>query len=195
MKRLFDLSTALIFSILFFPLWVVVAIAIKVTSEGPIFFRQIRVGKDGINFSIFKYRTMIVDAEKQGLQLTVGGRDPRITKIGYILRKTKLDELPQLFNVIKGEMSFVGPRPEVPKYVEMYSKEQREVLSHRPGITDVASIEYIDENELLKDAEDPEKMYIEKIMQDKLRLNLEYLSNRSLISDIVIIVKTIFKIL
>ena len=195
MKRLFDLSTALIFSILFFPLWVVVAIAIKITSEGPIFFRQIRVGKDGINFSIFKYRTMIVDAEKQGLQLTVGGRDPRITKIGYILRKTKLDELPQLFNVIKGEMSFVGPRPEVPKYVEMYSKEQREVLSHRPGITDVASIEYIDENELLKDAEDPEKMYIEKIMQDKLRLNLEYLSNRSLISDIVIIVKTIFKIL
>jgi lipopolysaccharide/colanic/teichoic acid biosynthesis glycosyltransferase len=195
MKRLFDFSLALVFSILFIPLWIVIAIAIKLNSPGPVFFRQLRVGRHGKHFKIFKYRSMIVDAEKKGLQITVGGRDPRITKIGYLLRKTKLDELPQLFNIVLGDMSFVGPRPEVPKYVKMYSSEQRHVLSVRPGITDVASIKYIDENELLKDAENPEKMYIEKIMPDKLNLNLKYLNNRTLLSDIGIIIKTIAKML
>lgn len=195
MKRLFDFLVALFFSILFVPLWFFVACAIKIESKGPIFFRQVRVGKNGKEFRIFKFRTMVVDAEKKGLQITVGGRDPRITTVGYILRKTKLDELPQLFNIVIGEMSFVGPRPEVPRYVEMYSEEQKKVLRVRPGITDIASIEYIDENELLKDAEDPEKMYIEKIMPDKLRLNLEYLSKRSFISDLGMIFKTVMKII
>jgi lipopolysaccharide/colanic/teichoic acid biosynthesis glycosyltransferase len=195
MKRLFDLSVAIFFSILFIPFWIFIAIAIKITSPGPVFFRQVRVGLKGKHFKIFKYRSMIVDAEKKGLQITVGGRDPRITGVGYILRKTKLDELPQLFNIILGDMSFVGPRPEVPKYVEMYNQEQRKVLNVRPGITDVASIKYIDENELLKDAQDPEQMYIEKIMPDKLNLNLEYLQNRSLMSDIGIIFKTVAKII
>ena len=195
MKRLFDLTIALIFSILFIPLWIFIAIAIKLNSKGPVFFRQVRVGLNGKHFRIFKYRSMIVDAEKKGLQITVGGRDPRITKIGYLLRKTKLDELPQLFNIILGDMSFVGPRPEVPKYVELYNEDQKRVLSVRPGITDVASIKYIDENELLKDAENPEQMYIEKIMPDKLNLNLEYLKRRSLLSDIGIIFQTVAKIL
>jgi len=195
MKRLFDFTISLIFSILFTPLWIIVGGWIKLTSSGPIFFRQVRVGKDAKEFKIIKYRTMVVDAEKKGLQITVGGRDPRITKVGYYLRKSKLDELPQLFNIILGEMSFVGPRPEVPKYVAMYTEKQREVLRVRPGITDLASIEYIDENELLKDAQDPEQMYTEQIMQEKLKLNLEYLKRRSLSSDIGIIFKTLIKII
>jgi lipopolysaccharide/colanic/teichoic acid biosynthesis glycosyltransferase len=195
MKRLFDFLTAFIFSILFIPLWIVIAVVIKLTSKGPIFFRQVRVGLNGSEFKIFKYRTMIIDAEYKGLQITVGGRDPRITNIGYVLRKSKLDELPQLFNIIIGQMSFVGPRPEVPRYVDLYTQAQREVLTVRPGITDVASIEYIDENELLKDAVDPEKMYIDKIMQDKLKMNLEYLSTRTFFTDIKMIFKTVFKIL
>jgi lipopolysaccharide/colanic/teichoic acid biosynthesis glycosyltransferase len=195
MKRLFDFSIALTFSILFIPLWIMIGILIKITSKGPIFFRQIRVGKNAKEFKIFKYRTMIIDAEKKGLQITIGRDDPRITKVGQILRKTKLDELPQLFNIIIGEMSFVGPRPEVPKYVAMYSEEQREVLKARPGITDIASIKYINENELLRETEEPEHMYITKIMPDKLSLNLKYLEKRNLRSDIYIIIKTVAKIL
>lgn len=195
MKRLFDFCIAFIFSILLLPIWILIAILLKLDSKGPIFFRQVRIGLNEKPFRILKFRTMITDAEQRGLQITVGGNDPRITKFGYILRKYKLDELPQIFNVILGEMSFVGPRPEVPKYVNMYSAEQRKVFQVRPGITDIASIEYIDENELLKNSENPEKMYIEEIMQDKLRLNLEYLKNRKLISDISIIFKTISKVI
>jgi lipopolysaccharide/colanic/teichoic acid biosynthesis glycosyltransferase len=195
MKVLFDLTIAFFFSIALIPMWIFLAIGIKLTSKGPVFFRQTRIGKDGAEFKIYKFRTMIIDAEKKGLQLTVGGRDPRITNLGYFLRKVKLDELPQLFNILKLEMSFVGPRPEVSKYVALYTKEQRKVLSVLPGITDIASIEYIDENELLKDAEDPERMYIEKIMQDKLRLNLEYLETMSFTKDLFLIVKTILKVI
>lgn len=194
MKRFFDLSTALIFSLLFIPFWLLVAIVIKLTSSGPVFFRQIRIGKDEKPFHIFKFRTMVVNAEKKGLQITVGGRDPRITKVGYFLRRTKLDELPQLFNIALGEMSFVGPRPEVPKYVSFYTEEQKKVLSVRPGITDMASLKYIDENELLKNALDPEKMYIEKIMPDKLKINLQYLERQSFFFDIKLIFMTLGKI-
>ena len=172
----------------------VISALIKLGSKGPIFFKQVRVGKDGKEFKIFKFRTMITDAETKGLQLTVG-KDPRITSIGHILRKYKLDELPQLINIIKGDMSFVGPRPEVPKYVSMYNEEQKKVLQVKPGITDVASLEYINENELLKDALNPEKMYIEKIMPAKLELNYKYIQNQSLFLDIKIIFQTIFKIM
>lgn len=138
---------------------------------------------------------MVIDAEKKGLQITVGGRDPRITNVGFLLRKAKLDELPQLFNILRGDMSLVGPRPEVSKYVDLYNEEQRRVLSVRPGITDIASIKYINENEILKDAKDPEQMYITKIMPDKLSLNLEYLKERTLLSDIGIIFKTLYRLL
>ena len=195
MKRLFDFSASLLFSTIFLPFWIFIAFIIKVDSPGPIFFRQDRIGLRGDSFKIFKFRTMIVDAEKKGLQLTVGEKDPRITKVGYILRISKLDELPQLFNIVLGQMSFVGPRPEVPQYVKRYTAEQRKVLDVLPGITDIASIKYINENELLRKAPDPEEMYVNKIMQEKLRLNLEYLSRRSFLSDIKIILKTIFKII
>ncbi|MDP7319711.1 MAG: sugar transferase [Bacteriovoracaceae bacterium] len=194
MKSLFDFSISIIAFTFFLPLFMVISALIKLGSKGPIFFKQVRVGKDGKEFKIFKFRTMITDAETKGLQLTVG-KDPRITSIGHILRKYKLDELPQLINIIKGEMSFVGPRPEVPKYVSMYNEEQKKVLQVKPGITDVASLEYIDENELLKDAINPEKMYIEKIMPAKLELNYKYIQNQSLFLDIKIIFQTIFKIM
>ena len=191
-KRIFDFVVSLIGSIILSLLFLIVAILIKLDSRGPVFFKQIRVGKDGKTFNILKYRTMIVDAEKYGKQITVGD-DLRITKIGYFLRKYKIDELPQLLNVIKGDMSLVGPRPEVPRYVELYTEEERKVLQVRPGITDLASLRYKDENDILGKVENPEEYYINVIMKDKLKLNLEYIEKSNLLFDISLIFKTIIK--
>jgi lipopolysaccharide/colanic/teichoic acid biosynthesis glycosyltransferase len=174
------------------PVLLAIAIKIKIGSDGPVFFKQIRVGENNKEFEILKFRTMVVDAEKLGRQITVGN-DNRITKIGSFLRKYKLDELPQLINVFKGDMSLVGPRPEVPRYVKLYSEEQRKVLEVKPGITDLASIRYRDENDLLGKAENPDDLYINTIMPDKLALNLEYINNNNIFVDIYIILKTIIK--
>src|SRR5574344_822708 len=165
MKRFFDFTSSLLGLILLSPIFIFVGIAISFSSNGGIFYKQKRVGKGNKDFSLYKFRSMIIGADSKGL-LSVGkdGKDPRVTKIGYILRKYKIDELPQLFNVLIGDMSLVGPRPEVRKYVNFYSKEQRKVLSVRPGITDYASINYIDENSILGEATDPDKIYIEKII-------------------------------
>ena len=176
------------------PLLLLIALAIKIDDPGPVFYRQVRVGKDGKEFRIFKFRTMVVDADKKGLAITVG-RDNRITRMGRILRKTKLDELAQLINVFTGEMSFGGPRPEVPKYVNMYTPYQRQVLLVRPGITDYASIAYRNENDMLEGAEDPEKMYIDVIMPDKIELNMKYLREISPLADIRLILSTIIAVI
>ena len=154
------------------------AIWIKIDSEGPVFYRQVRVGKGNRDFRLFKFRSMRVGSDRKGL-ITVGGRDPRVTRSGYYIRKYKLDELPQLINVFTGDMSLVGPRPEVRKYVDLYTPEQMHVLDVRPGITDPASIRYRNENELLAQVEDPDRYYVEVIMQDKLQLNLEYVEKQS----------------
>lgn len=192
LKRLFDIVASFIGIILLSPFLIIIAIFIKLGSNGPVFFKQERVGLKGKHFLILKYRTMIVDAEKYGKQITVG-KDNRITAVGSFLRKYKLDELPQLFNVLKGDMSLVGPRPEVPRYVKLYSKEQLKVLDVRPGITDLASLRYSDENELLGTVENPEEYYVNVIMKDKLDLNLEYIDKSNVFYDIVIILKTIVK--
>ncbi len=192
-KRFFDLLVSTVMLVLLNPLLLVLALAVKFSSKGPAFYMQERIGKNEKLFRIFKFRTMFLDADKKGL-LTVGGRDPRVTPVGYFLRKYKLDELPQLFNVVLGEMSLVGPRPEVKRYVEMYSVEQKKVLEVNPGITDYASIEYANENELLGKADDPEKMYVEEIMPAKLKLNLKYLREQSFLVDLKIIFKTAMKI-
>jgi lipopolysaccharide/colanic/teichoic acid biosynthesis glycosyltransferase len=164
-----------------------------IDSRGGVFYMQKRVGAGGKDFRMIKFRTMVKNAEKKGL-LTIGFHDSRITKVGYFLRKHKLDELPQLINVLIGEMSFVGPRPEVRKYVDLYTAEQRQVLTVRPGITDIASIAYFDENETLKESDDPEKKYIEQVMPHKLALNIKYLNDRSFFKDVDIILKTIGRI-
>lgn len=164
-----------------------------VTCGFPLFYLQTRVGKNGTDFRLFKFRTMHLNADKKGL-LTVGGRDPRVTSIGYYLRKYKLDELPQLFNVLFGTMSLVGPRPEVRKYVDLYNKEQQSVLSVKPGITDFASIEFINENDLLAKSLNPEETYINEIMPAKLALNLKYIEQEGLLVDVKIIINTILKI-
>ncbi len=171
----------------------IIAILIKLDSKGPIFFKQVRVTKNGREFKIFKYRTMRVGSDKYS-QITVG-KDSRITKVGDFLRKYKLDEIPQLINVLIGDMSLVGPRPEVPKYVALYTEEQREILKVRAGITDYASIEFSNENDILANETDPEKAYIEKIMPRKIELNKKYLSEISVMTDIKIILLTIKKIL
>ena len=190
LKRAMDIVISGCALAVLWPVLLLIALAIKIDDPGPVFYRQVRVGKDGKEFRIFKFRTMVVDADKKGLQITVG-RDNRITRMGRLLRKTKLDELAQLINVFTGEMSFVGPRPEVPKYVNMYTPYQRQVLLVRPGITDYASIAYRNENDLLEGAEDPEKMYIETIMPDKIELNMKYLHEISPLADIRLILKTI----
>jgi lipopolysaccharide/colanic/teichoic acid biosynthesis glycosyltransferase len=194
MKRSFDILFSLFFLITLFPLFFLIAIIIIADSGLPVFYSQIRVGKNNIDFSLLKFRTMKKDADKLGL-LTIGEKDARITSIGYVLRRFKLDELPQLLNVLIGEMSMVGPRPEVRKYVDMYNAEQKKVLSIVPGITDRASIEYSNENEVLAQSENPEKHYIQVVMPAKLKLNLDYVENRGFGSDLRIIVKTIGKIL
>jgi len=193
-KRLLDILFCLPMCIVLSPLFLLIALFIKLGSKGPVFYLQERIGINSTPFNIFKFRTMHLDADKKGL-LTVGGRDPRVTNFGYFLRKYKLDELPQLFNVVFGEMSLVGPRPEVQRYVEMYSVEQKKVLEVKPGITDYASIEYANENELLGKADDPEKMYVEEIMPAKLKLNLKYVREQSFLVDLKIIFRTVMKIL
>ena len=193
LKRIFDITLSLFGLIILLPFMLIIAILIKIDSKGPVFFKQIRVTKNGKEFKIFKYRTMRVGSDKYS-QITVG-KDNRITKIGAFLRKYKLDEIPQLINVFIGDMSLVGPRPEVPKYVALYTDEQKEILKVRAGITDYASIEFSDENDLLALEEEPEKAYIEKIMPKKIELNKKYLSEISILTDIKIILLTIKKIL
>lgn len=193
-KRLFDLFFATAGLVVLTPLWLLIAFWIKSDSAGPVFFRQERVGRFGRPFKIFKFRTMCLDAEAKGRQLTVGA-DPRITRSGAFLRKYKLDELPQLLNVVKGEMSLVGPRPEVPRYVSLYPDDLREVvLSVQPGITDYASIEYKDENVILGQASDPDRAYIEEIMPVKLGYYVRYISERSFWVDLKLILATVVAI-
>ena len=189
MKRLFDIVASGFGLIVLSPLFLILAVWIKLDSPGPVFYRQVRVGRDNRDFRIFKFRSMRVGADKGSL-VTIGGHDPRVTRSGYIIRKLKLDELPQLINVFVGDMSLVGPRPEVRHYVDYWTPEQMRVLSVRPGITDPASIKFRNENELMEKAEDPEKYYIEVIMQEKLRLYLEYVDNHSFFGDIGLIFKT-----
>lgn len=193
-KRCFDIFFSLLGILFLLLLFLFVAIAIKCSSKGPVLFKQERVGKNGKTFKIWKFRSMVVDAEEKGRQITTDG-DSRITKVGKFIRKTKIDELPQLFNVLSGKMSFVGPRPEVPRYVELYTEEQRKVLTVKPGITDLASIEYRNENDLLKEAEDPDRKYIEEIMPAKLELNLKYIEKAGFFYDIGLIFKTVFKVI
>jgi lipopolysaccharide/colanic/teichoic acid biosynthesis glycosyltransferase len=193
MKRLFDIISSWIVLILASPLIIFIAIMIKITSRGGVFYYQTRIGKNGKEFSLIKFRTMHIGADKKGL-LTVGMRDNRITPVGYYLRKYKLDELPQLINIIKGDMSVVGPRPEVKKYVDLYNEEQRQVLQVRPGLTDLASLQYIDENKVLAQYDDAEKAYVEIVMPHKLALNLEYIRKQSFLYDLKIILHTILKL-
>lgn len=192
-KRLFDILASLIGIIILSPALIVIALLVVIDSRGGIFYKQIRVGKGEKDFKLFKFRTMYSNSDKKGL-LTVGMKDNRITKIGYYLRKYKVDELPQLLNVLLGDMSIVGPRPEVPKYVAMYNAEQKKVLNVKPGITDYASIEYANENEILAKALNPEEEYINVIMPAKLKLNLKYINEMGLSTDLGIIFKTIGKI-
>ena len=193
MKRLFDIVVSGLGLIVLSPLFVIIAIWIKLDSRGPVFYRQVRVGRDNKDFRIFKFRSMR-EGSDVGSLVTIGGHDPRITRSGYFIRKFKFDEMPQLINVFVGDMSFVGPRPEVRHYVDYWTPEQMHVLDVRPGITDPASIKFHNESELLEKAEDPEKYYIDVIMQEKLKLYLEYVNNHSFFGDIGLIFKTIWVI-
>lgn len=194
MKRLLDIIICFIASLLLAPVWIILPLLIVIDSTGNPFYVQKRVGRDSKDFNLLKFRTMYAGTDKKGL-LTVGDNDRRITRIGYFLRKYKLDELPQLFNIIKGDMSIVGPRPEVRKYVQLYNEHQRNVLKVRPGLTDYASIEYIAESELLAQSDNPEYTYIQDIMPKKIELNLKYIENQSLRLDFELIVKTLLKII
>lgn len=189
MKRLFDITASGLGLLVLSPLFLILAVWIKLDSPGPVFYRQVRVGCGNKDFRLFKFRSMRVGSDRKGL-ITVGGHDPRVTRSGYYIRKYKLDELPQLINVFIGDMSLVGPRPEVRKYVDLYTPEQLHVLDVRPGITDMASIRYRNENELLEQAADPEQYYRDVVMQDKLRINLEYIAGHSFIKDLKIIFMT-----
>ena len=190
LKRAMDIVISGAALCVLWPVLLLIALEIVIDDPGPVFYRQVRVGRGGKEFRIFKFRTMVVDADKKGLQITVG-RDSRITRMGALLRKTKLDELAQLLNVFLGQMSFVGPRPEVPRYVAMYTPYQQQVLLVRPGITDYASIAYRNENDLLAGADDPERMYVEEIMPAKIELNMKYLRRVSPLEDIRLIFATI----
>ena len=193
LKRLFDIICSLIGIIILLPFFVIISVLIIVNSGFPVFYFQTRVGKNSKNFNLIKFRTMHTHADKKGL-LTVGGRDVRVTAIGYFLRKYKIDELPQLINVLVGSMSLVGPRPEVSKYVDLYNVQQLQVLNVRPGITDLASLEFINENELLAQSTNPEETYINTIMPQKLALNLKYINQQSFGTDVKIIFNTLLKI-
>lgn len=194
MKRIFDIVMSGLGLICLSPLFLVLAVWIKCDSVGPVFYRQVRVGRRNRDFRLFKFRSMRPDSDKLGL-ITVGGHDPRVTRSGYYIRKYKLDEFPQLINVFVGDMSLVGPRPEVRKYVDLYTPEQLRVLNVRPGITSLASIRYRNENEILAKAEDPDKAYVEQIMPDKIAIDLEYVENASLTNDIKLIFKTFGEII
>ena len=193
MKRIFDILFSVSVLLLLFPILLIIGVLIILESRGGMFFSQKRIGKNERPFQILKFRTMFLDAESKG-QITVGDRDPRITRVGFFLRKYKLDELPQFWNVLIGEMSIVGPRPEVPYYVNFYDKKQRQVFEVKPGITDYASLKYFDENVLLGKSENPEQTYIQEIMPQKLVLNLEYVNNHNFFTDLKIIGKTVLKI-
>lgn len=190
MKRLFDLFFSIVFITVFAPLFLCIAILIKFDDGGAVFFRQLRVGKNSRPFYLWKFRTMKPNSESSG-QITVGARDLRITRIGFYLRKYKIDELPQMWNIVLGDMSVVGPRPEVPKYVALYAESDKIVLSIRPGLTDYASLDYFSENELLAASSDPERTYREEIMPAKLKLNKRYIQEMSLRTDLKIIVRTV----
>lgn len=193
MIRFFDLLFSLVGLVLLSPLLIIVYIFIILESRGSGFYTQQRVGLNGIDFKLFKFRSMAEGSDKKGL-ITIGGNDARITKTGLFIRKFKIDELPQLFNVLIGDMSIVGPRPEVRKYVDLYTNDQRKVLNVKPGITDYASIEYVNENEILGNADNPDKMYIEEIMPAKIKLNIKYIENKSLKEYFNIIFLTFLKI-
>lgn len=190
MKRIFDLICSALGIVVLSPIFIIVFLLIKIESPGPGFYTQQRVGRNGRMFNLFKFRTMHLNSDKL-TAITVGARDPRITRIGYYLRKYKIDELPQLINVVRGDMSLVGPRPELKKFVDLYTPEQREVLTVRPGITDFASLEFRNENELLEGKEDPIKYYVDEILPAKLALSLRYVRTRSFLLDIKIILRTI----
>lgn len=194
MKRAFDFLFSLFILVLFFPIGFVISILILFSSPGGIFYMQERIGRQGLPFKLYKFRSMRIDADQSG-KLTVGMKDPRITRVGIFIRKYKLDEFPQFINVLRGEMSIVGPRPEVREFVALYTDTQKKVLEVKPGITDYASIEYFNENELLAASDDPKKTYIEDIMPDKLKINQKYLANPTLSHDLKIIFKTILRVL
>ena len=194
MIRLCDILCSFLGLLLLSPLFLIVASWIIIDDFGPVFYRQQRVGKDNIDFGLLKFRSMRVGADKMSL-ITIGDRDPRVTRAGFYIRKYKLDELPQLWNVLIGDMSLVGPRPEVRRYVDVYTDEQRRVLSVRPGITDYASIEYIDENILLAQSNDPDKTYIEQIIPAKIALNMRYIEHQTLGEYLKIIFLTFYKII
>jgi lipopolysaccharide/colanic/teichoic acid biosynthesis glycosyltransferase len=193
MIRFFDILFSFLGLLILSPLFLILYLLIRLESRGGGFYSQIRVGKDGKDFRLYKFRSMRIGSDKKGL-ITVGGHDSRITRMGYFIRKYKLDELPQLFNVLIGDMSLVGPRPEVRKYVDMYTSEQRKVLSVRPGITDYASIEYVDENTILGASSDPDKTYIDRIMPDKIRYNMKYINNHTVKEYFKIIFLTVGKV-
>ncbi len=193
LKRIFDILLAGIGILLLLPLFLVVIVWIKADSKGSAFYRQLRVGQFGKDFSLLKFRSMRIGSDKAGL-LTIGGRDPRVTRSGVFIRKYKIDELPQLINVFLGHMSLVGPRPEVRKYVDLYNETQQRVLLVKPGITDLASLEYFDENDLLAKSEHPEKTYVEVVMPHKLELNLQYIDQSGLLGDVRIILRTIKRV-
>ncbi|MEI8116637.1 MAG: sugar transferase [Flavobacteriia bacterium] len=192
MKRIFDVLFSGLVLICFIPIGLVLAILILLESKGGVFFKQVRIGKNGTPFYLFKFRSMFIDAESLG-KITIGSRDPRITRVGFYIRRYKLDEFPQFINVIRGEMSIVGPRPEVKEYVDLYSEEQRKILAVKPGITDYASLTYFHENEILAKSENPQQTYIQEVMPEKIRLNEKYLANPTLLQDILIIRKTVVK--
>jgi len=192
-KRAFDILVSVTGLIVLLPLLLLVATAIKLDSSGPVFFRQWRVGRKFRRFGIYKFRTMIDDAFDRGLPITVG-RDSRITRVGKILRKTKIDELPQLLNVLKGDMSLVGPRPEVPRYVELFRPDYEHILKVRPGLTDLASLKYSDEASILGQSANPEGDYVARLLPDKIRLAKEYIQRSSLLFDVKLIVETIIKL-
>ena len=193
MKRLFDILFALFILSIFLPFGIIIALFIMIGSRGGVFYFQERVGRNGVLFHVIKFRTMTKDADKSG-KLTIGMKDARITKIGYFLRKHKLDEFPQFINVLKGDMSIVGPRPEVKEYVDLYTEEQRRVLSVKPGITDYASLEYFKENEILGNSNDPRQTYINEVMPAKLQLNQKYIANPTLGQDIKLIWRTFLRL-
>lgn len=194
MKRVFDFIVSFIILVCFLPFGLLLAIFIALESRGGVFYRQERIGKDEVPFKLWKFRTMRKDSDRLG-KLTVGMRDPRITRVGYFIRKSKLDEFPQFLNVFVGQMSIVGPRPEVKEYVDLYSEDQRQILKVKPGITDFASLEYFNENELLGKSDNPRKTYIEEIMPAKIELNKKYIQNPGLGTDIKIMWRTFIKII
>lgn len=194
LRAIFDFIVSIVAILLLSPFLILIMIAIAIDSRGGVFFKQERVGKNQKNFNLMKFRTMRPFSEKEG-KITIGNNDPRITRVGGFLRKYKIDELPQLFNVILGDMHLVGPRPEVPEYVAKYTTEQLRVLSVKPGITDYASLEYFNENELLAQSANPEETYLNVVMPAKLKMNLEYIDNRSFPLDLKIMVKTVERIL